>query len=263
MGNSVLGRKQRVSNSDWFEVMQKIESIVPKKELDKKVGQTVKDIKATTKGKRAAFAWSGGKDSLVLEQICYLAGITECVLVICDMEYREFLAWVTDHMPEKLEVIDTGQNLEWLSEHQQMLFPQNSNIAAQWFHMVQHRGQAKYYKAREFDMLLLGRRRADGNYVGKGTNIYTDGKGVTRYSPLADWSHEEILAYIHYYQIPMPPFYDWQNGYYCGTHPWPARQWTGSIENGWKEVFQIDPSIVKDAAQSIKSAKDFLESEVI
>ena len=263
MGNSVLGRKQRVSNSDWFEVMQKIESIVPKKELDKKVGQTVKDIKVTTEGKRAAFAWSGGKDSLVLEQICYLAGITECVLVICDMEYREFLAWVTDHMPEKLEVIDTGQNLEWLTEHQQMLFPQNSNIAAQWFHMVQHRGQAKYYKARELDMLLLGRRRADGNYVGKGTNIYTDGKGVTRYSPLADWSHEEILAYIHYYQIPMPPFYDWQNGYYCGTHPWPARQWTGSIENGWKEVFQIDPSIVKDAAQSIKSAKDFLESEVI
>ncbi|MDD2979547.1 MAG: phosphoadenosine phosphosulfate reductase family protein [Hespellia sp.] len=263
MGNSVLGRKQRVSNSDWFEVMQKIESIVPKKELDKKVGQTVKDIKVTTEGKRAAFAWSGGKDSLVLEQICYLAGITECVLVICDMEYREFLAWVTDHMPEKLEVIDTGQNLEWLTEHQQMLFPQNSNIAAQWFHMVQHRGQAKYYKARELDMLLLGRRRADGNYVGKGTNIYTDGKGVTRYSPLADWSHEEILSYIHYYQIPMPPFYDWQNGYYCGTHPWPARQWTGSIENGWKEVFQIDPSIVKDAAQSIKSAKDFLESEVI
>ena len=263
MGNSVLGRKQRVSNSDWFEVMQKIESIVTKKELDKKVGQTVKDIKVTTEGKRAAFAWSGGKDSLVLEQICYLAGITECVLVICDVEYREFLAWVTDHMPEKLEVIDTGQNLEWLTEHQQMLFPQNSNIAAQWFHMVQHRGQAKYYKARELDMLLLGRRRADGNYVGKGTNIYTDGKGVTRYSPLADWSHEEILAYIHYYQIPMPPFYDWQNGYYCGTHPWPARQWTGSIENGWKEVFQIDPSIVKDAAQSIKSAKDFLESEVI
>lgn len=263
MGNSLLGRKQRVSNSDWLEAIKEIENIVPKSELDKKVGQTVKDIKATTKGKKVAFAWSGGKDSLVLEQICYKAGIDECVLVICDMEYREFLAWVTDHMPEKLEVIDTGQNMEWLAAHQQMLFPQNSNIAAQWFHIVQHRGQAKYYKARELDMLLLGRRRSDGNYVGKGTNIYTDGKGVTRYSPLADWSHEEILAYIHYYQVPIPPFYEWQNGYYCGTHPWPARQWTGSIKNGWKEVFQIDSSIVKNAAQYLQSAKDFLESEVI
>lgn len=263
MGNERLGRKQKVSNDAWFEVLRKIEEIVPKQLLDDKVGQTVKDIKAKTSGKRAAFAWSGGKDSLVLEHICYMAGIKECVLVICDMEYREFLAWVTDHMPEYLEVIDTGQDLEWLSAHPGMLFPQNSNIAAQWFHIVQHRGQAKYYKNRNLDMLLLGRRRADGNYVGKGSNIYTDGKGVTRYSPLADWSHEEILAFLHYYDIALPPFYEWQNGYYCGTHPWPARQWTGSVENGWKEVYAIDQNIVREAAVYIPSAKEFLESGVM
>lgn len=259
----MLGRKQRVKNSDWLETLEQIETLVPKKEFDKRVKETVKDIKAKTRGKKCAFAWSGGKDSLVLEQICYMAGIEECVLVICNMEYRAFLAWVTDHMPEKLEVIDTGQDLEWLAAHPQMLFPQNSNIAARWFHIVQHRGQARYYKDRNLDIMLLGRRKADGNYVGKGTNIYTNGQGVTRYSPLADWSHEEILAFIHYYKVPMPPFYEWPNGYYCGTHPWPARQWTGSIENGWREVFQIDPSIVKSAAQHITSAKTFLESGVM
>ena len=31
----------------------------------------------------------------------------------------------------------------------------------EWFHIVQHRGQAKYYKENNLDMLLLGRRRAD------------------------------------------------------------------------------------------------------
>ena len=263
MGNEALGRKQRVNNSAWLETMKRIEEIVPKSVLDAKVGQTVENIRETTRGKNAAFAWSGGKDSLVLERICYLAGIEECVLVISNLEYREFLVWVTDHMPRGLEVIDTGQDLEWLAAHQQMLFPQNSNIAAQWFHIVQHRGQARYYKERNLDMLLLGRRRADGNYVGKGSNVYTDGKGVTRYSPLADWSHEEILAYIHYYSVPMPPFYYWYNGYYCGTHPWPARQWTGSIENGWKEVYSIDSSIVTEAAQFIPSAREFLESGVM
>ena len=168
----------------------------------------------------------------------------------CDLEYIAFLDWVEEHKPEKLEVINTGQNMEWLLKHEQMLFPQNSTLAAQWFHIVQHRGQAKYYKAKSLDMLLLGRRRSDGNYVGK---------GITRYSPLADWSHEDILAYIHYYKVPMPPIYDWQNGYLCGTHPWPARQWTGSIENGWKEVYEIDSSIVDEAAQHIQSAKEFLE----
>ena len=125
--------------------------------------------------------------------------------------------------------------------------------------MVQHRGQARYYKAHDLDMLLLGRRRADGNYVGKGSNIYTDGNGVTRYSPLSDWSHEAILAFIHYHKVPVPPIYEWKNGYSCGTHPWPARQWTGSVENGWKEVFEIDRRIVIDAAKTIPSAREFLE----
>lgn len=253
-----LGRKQKISNTDWLDTISSIEDIVKKSELDNLIEKTVKDIIEKTKRKKAAFAWSGGKDSLVLEKLCYMAGINECVLVICELEYKEFLQWVTDNMPEGLEIVNTGQNLEWLSTHQQMLFPQDSKTAAQWFHCIQHRGQAKYYKEHELDVILLGRRKADGNYIGKGNNIYTNSQGITRYSPLSEWSHEEILAFIHYYNITMPPFYGWKNGYYCGTHPWPARQWTGNIENGWKEIYEIDSSIVVNAANYITSAKEFL-----
>lgn len=260
MGDKMLGKKQRVTNEAWIEVLEKIEQLVTKEELDEKVRQTVEEIKTKTQGKNAAFAWSAGKDSLVLEQICYMAGINSCVLVISNLEYKAFLEWVEAHKPAELEIINTGQDLEWLAKHQQMLFPQNSQIASQWFHIVQHRGQAKYYKAKDLDVLLLGRRRADGNYVGKGSNIYTDGKGVTRYSPLADWSHEDILAFIHYYEVPVPPIYEWKNGYLCGTHPWAARQWTGSVENGWKEVYEIEPDIVQSAAEVIPSAKEFLNN---
>lgn len=256
----VLGRKQRIKNSDWIDTFGKIEQLVSKKELDQLVEKSVKEIKGKTKGKKAVYAWSGGKDSLVLGEICRMAGISSCVLVICDLEYQAFLQWVTDNMPPELSIINTGQDLEWLAAHQQMLFPQDSKTAAQWFHMVQHRGQAKYYKENNLDVILLGRRKSDGNYVGKGDNIYTNGQGITRYSPLSDWSHEQILAFIHYYNVELPPFYEWQNGYYCGTHPWAARQWTGSIENGWKEVYQIDSSIVIEAAEHIQSAKDFLET---
>lgn len=258
--SNILGRKQRVTNEAWLEVLEKIEQLVPREQLDEKVKRTVEEIIAETKGKKVAFAWSAGKDSLVLEQLCYMAGINSCVLVISNLEYQAFLEWVEGHKPAELEIINTGQDLEWLVKHEQMLFPQNSQIASQWFHIVQHRGQAKYYKAKELDMLLLGRRRADGNYVGKGSNIYTDGKGITRYSPLADWNHEDILAFIHYYNVAMPPIYDWKKGYLCGTHPWAARQWTSSIENGWKEVYEIEPSIVEKAAEKIESAKVFLFS---
>ena len=56
-----------------------------------------------------------------------------------------------------------------------------------------------------------------------------------------------------------PNIYGWKNGYLCGTHPWPARQWTGGTENGWREVYDIDPSIVIEAAEKIESARAFLK----
>lgn len=255
-----LGRKQRIKNDDWVETFGKIEQLVTKAELDQLVDKTVKEIKGKTKEKKAAYAWSGGKDSLVLAELCQKAGIFPCVLVICDLEYQAFLEWVEAHKPPELSIINTGQDIEWLAAHPHMLFPQSSKYAAQWFQIVQHRGQTKYYKEHELDMLLLGRRKADGNYVGRGDNIYTNGKGVTRYSPMSEWTHEQVLAYIHYYNLEMPPIYSWKKGYQCGTHPWPARQWTGNIENAWSEVYEIDSSIVTEAARHIQSAKDYLES---
>lgn len=257
--SDILGRKQRIKNSDWIEAFEKIEQLVSKRELDHLVSTTVKEIKKKIKGKKAAYAWSGGKDSLVLGEICRMADIASCVLVICNLEYKAFIEWVEGHKPPELSIINTGQDMEWLACHPHMLFPQSSKYAAQWFHIVQHRGQTKYYKEKQLDIMLLGRRRADGNYVGKQDNVYTNKQGVTRYSPLADWTHDQILAFIHYYNLDMPPIYNWKNGYRCGTHPWPARQWTGSVENAWAEVYEIDSSIVEEAAHFIPSAKEFLD----
>lgn len=167
--------------------------------------------------------------------------------------------WIEENKPDGCTVVNTGQDLEWLAKHQDMLFPQDSKKAARWFAIVQHTAQRKYFKDNNIQILILGRRRADGNFVGKKDNIYTDGKGVTRYSPLSDWKHEHVLAYIHYYKLPLPPIYSWKNGYLCGTHPWAARQWTGSTENGWREVYDIDNNIVIEASKKIESAKAFLE----
>lgn len=256
---SKLGMKQRASNEAWLEAAQNIESLVGRDELDALVEKTVADIREKTAGKTAAYAWSGGKDSIVLGKICEMAGIMQCMIGICDLEYPAFLAWVQENKPAGCEIINTGQNLEWLSKHPEMLFPQDSETAARWFTIVQHRAQRIYAKNQKMDILILGRRKADGNYVGKQSNIYTDGKGVTRYSPLADWSHEHILAFIHYHKLPLPPIYGWHNGYLCGTHPWPARPKTGSEENGWREVYNIDPDVVITAAELLPGAKAYME----
>ncbi|MEJ5966236.1 phosphoadenosine phosphosulfate reductase family protein [Flavonifractor porci] len=254
-----LGRKQRITNDTWLEAVASIESVVSREELADLSALAIQDIKSKAKGKRAAYAWSGGKDSIVLGKLCEAAGVTDSMIGVCDLEYPAFAAWIESNKPNGCEVINTHQDLDWLAAHPEMLFPQSSAAAGRWFSIVQHRAQRIYSKTHGLDLIILGRRRADGNYVGRGSNIYTDGKGVTRFSPLADWTHEQILAFIHYHQLPVPPIYGWPNGYLCGTHPWPARQWTGSVENGWREVYDIDPTIVIEAAEKIDSARTFLE----
>lgn len=254
-----LGRKQNIKNDEWIAAMANIENAISRDEIEELAGQTVEDIRTKTGGKKAAYAWSGGKDSIVLGKLCENAGVDDCMIGVCNLEYPAFMDWVQKNKPAKCEVINTGHDLEWLAEHPEMLFPQNSQTAAHWFSIVQHRAQRDYFKAHGLDMIILGRRRADGNYVGRKTNIYTDGKGVVRFSPLADWTHEQLLAYIHYNKLPLPPIYEWHNGYLCGTHPWPARQWTGGEENGWREVYNIDKEIVITAAEHIAGAKAYLE----
>lgn len=257
-----IGRKQSSGNDAWLKAVATIEVAVSREELDSLTSATIEDIKAKVGSQKAAYAWSAGKDSIVLGHICEAAGVNSNMIGVCDLEYPAFAAWVKEHKPTGCEVINTHQDMDWLARHQEMLFPQDAAKAGRWFSIVQHRAQAQYFKAHDLGLIILGRRRADGNFVGRGTNIYTDGKGVTRFSPISGWSHEHVLAYIHYHQLPLPPIYGWKNGYLCGTHPWPARQWTGSVENGWREVYDIDPSIVTAAAEKLDSARAFLDGEV-
>lgn len=254
-----LGRKQNTDNNRWMEAAANIKKLVTKKELAVATAQVKEEIRRHSDGKKTAFAWSGGKDSLVVADICKKLGIKDCVFVHTDLEYPAFLSWCLDNMPEGCEAINTGQDLDWLVKHPAMLFPENSTIMSRWFAIVQRRGMQKYFLDHKLDIIITGHRKADGNYVGKGTNIFTNGAGVTRYSPLADWPHEMLLAYIHYNKIPVPPIYNWKDGYRCGTHPWPSRVGMKSTEQGWAEVYEIDPSIVEQAATKIDSAALFLE----
>ncbi len=92
-------KKQKIKNEEWIKMLQKIGQVISREELDRIVFSTIKDIKKKTMDKKAAYAWSGGKDSVVLGKICHIAGITDCVLVICNLEYRAFMEWIRIHKP--------------------------------------------------------------------------------------------------------------------------------------------------------------------
>lgn len=152
-----LGRKQRIDNGAWLDAVATIEEAVSRAELDELTAATVADIKAVTAGKCAAYAWSAGKDSIVLGKLCEAAGVTDSMIGVCDLEYPAFAAWIEEHKPAGCEVINTHQDIDWLVKHQEMLFPKDSAAAGRWFSIVQHRAQREYFKAHELDVIILGR----------------------------------------------------------------------------------------------------------
>ena len=254
----MLGRKQSLSDQrTWEAAYRNAATLVQTAAFEDLLAQTVSQIRQTCQGKHVAFGWSGGKDSLVLQEVMALAGYTECVLVLTYLEYRAFLQWVTDHMPPDLTVLRTRHDLCWLRDHPHMLFPQTASTAAQWFHQVQHQGQQDYVRARKIDFLAVGRRRLDGNYCGR-DGLYTNRAGITRYAPLVSWTHEEVFAALHYFGRTLPPCYGWPRGYQVGTGPWAARQWTCSLREAFDEVWQIDPEVVLEAARMLPSAAGYL-----
>ena len=221
--------------------------------------KTQEEIKKKIAGKKVAVSWSGGKDSIVLKHICQQIGINRTFWVRSNLEYPEVINWTDKHGPDNLEVVNTGQDLKWLAKNRHMLFPQHGKIASIWYKIVQNTGQKWYFEENEIDMLLVGRRIKDGNDPGK-DGMDVNKHGVVYYSPIYNWSHEDVMSYVEYFNIKLPPLYKWANGFQVGTGPWAAREHTGSIQKGWEEVYNINPSIVEKAAKHLNSAAKFLEN---
>lgn len=256
-----LGRKQGISDQRrWREAAARAAETVPAPRLDELVERTVDRILAETNaGRHVAYAWSGGKDSQVLRYVMERAGVHRCVIgMTSGLEWPAMLAWITEHMPPGCDVIAVDLDLPWLAKHPEMLFPQGRYGPA-WFRLVQHRAQRQFVRAHGVELLALGRRRADGNYTGPaGADRYTDRHGVTRFSPLADWTHEEVFALIARERLPLPPCYDWPRGFQVGTGPWPARQWTRDWDHGFEECWQIDPDVIRQAARELPPAAEWM-----
>lgn len=257
-----LGRKQNLSDAaTWDQAITHAVRTVTRTRVEDLVATAVDLIRAEANaGHRIGYGWSGGKDSQGLRYVMEQAiGNPPCVLgMTSGLEWPAMLTWLTDHMPAACEVIALPLDLPWLARNPVMLFPQGVH-GPRWFTLVQHKAQLQFYRHNDLDLLALGRRRKDGNFIGPpGTDRYTNRAGVTRWSPIADWTHEELFALIHHMNLPMPPCYSWPRGYQVGTGAWPARQWTRDHDHGWEECWQIDPSVVRTAATILSEAADWL-----
>lgn len=259
--SGVIPKKQRSSQSDWTGALQKAyesPNVERANQLVERGVETIQSLQASFG--HVTLAWSGGKDSQALRYVAEQAGVDDSILVISELEFPEFLSWATDNMPWGLTIEQRPFGLDWLRKNPDMLFPDTKH-AAKWFKINQQDGQRIHMKRTGSPCLLLGRRYADGNFISRTKDIkYQDRNGWWRASPLAHWSHEDVLCVLGAFQIPLPPCYWWPRGFRVGTGPWPQRQWCDTHVQGWDETWQIDSNVVRMAAEAnIPGAADTVE----
>ena len=255
----VLGRKQSMKPADeklWWNVINHIEEYVSKEELARATEIARARILKATDGKKAAYTWSGGKDSLVISDLCQSVGITACQCLIKYTEFPAWVDWLIKNAPPNCQFLKVGFDLNYLAEHEELLFARGK-IGQRWLRDIQQKCFREYLKQKNLDVVILGHRTIDGNVCGKdGVRIQRDG-GIL-FTPIFDWSHELVFAFLHYNKIEIPFMYKWYRGFYNGTCGW-AQRTAGSVNQAWREVYDIDPSVVIQAAEKLPSARRFLE----
>ena len=256
-----LGRKQTSSNADWIHALTNIEELISRSEVEDLTSEAVADIRAAAAEKNVAYAWSGGKDSIVLSKLCEAAGVNAGYYAYSDLDYPAFVHWCLENKPAGVIPMHTGYNLDWLVKHRRLIFAQGQ-LGQRW-HIINQRGPfTRMYFDNHLDALIVGHRVIDGNVCGKDGYIRKK-SGEVRYAPIFKWPHEAVLGFIHYNDLELPPIYGWKDGFVIGTHAWPEREFCKTVEQGYREVYEIDPSIVMQAAERLPSARSFIENEVM
>lgn len=252
-----IGRKQTSKQSDFIKVYRNIEKIISFDDIKRIEEKAVNHLIRSTYKKKVEFGWSGGKDSLVLQKLCEKAGIKKGFFLTTNLEYTSFNEYVNTFKPSYIDEYNLGYDISFLVQNPQYLFPKQSS-KLRWLNIIQGKNVEKYYWDHELDQLVLGRRTIDGNYCPNRMN--TTAKGYTTNLPIYDWSQEDIIGYLHYYNIPLPDIYFYRHGFQVGTGPWckVLRTKNRSLRDCWEYVYENEREIVEECAKHFVSAEQFL-----
>ncbi len=262
-------KKQNVKNNEqWLKAYEDSISFYSYEDILDLERKTIQKIeKVCLPYKNICSGWIAGKDSIVLENLLRKANIKYRPIMWRGInEYPMMKKWINENKPKDLieEIIDK-YSLEFLEKHPDYLFCKNKTrqnwMSTKW---TRQRADIKKYK---FDLFITGRRIKDGNQCGTKENNFVVNKGeYDVYSPIADWEPEQLLAYIRYNHLDLPPFYKWNRGFLIGSiamGEWTERAILDKTEDEvWEELFEIDKSIVIEASKKLSSAKRFMERKM-
>lgn len=177
------------------------------------------------------FGWSGGKDSVVLEFILrpfWLEGV--CCLT--KLEFPVVERFIAEHLPERVRLVHSAQDLEWLKANPRYLFARDPATNAAWYRKQQQTALDAFAAEKKAEMVITGRRRVDGNFVPSA--LYKPKAAPARFAPILDMAHAEVWAIMRHFGLPEYPLYALApTSVVNGTASWPQ-------EPSWAVVKAID-----------------------
>lgn len=240
---SVLKSKKRNTQEDWLTAYRyaQLERDVERSErlIEKALARIPKE------GKKF-YGWSGGKDALAMQVVCERAGIHDCVLGSIGerWEYPAFWSYLMQNKPPECQVKAYDLTVEFMNEHENMVFPTSSKDSYRWFPITYQRTWNGYKEEVQADYILLGHRKLDGNNLSsKNGKIY----------PIFDFTHEDIFCIIACNDLDLAPSYFYPRGFYQGTRAWVMR----SGKNAVDEIYDIDPNILVEN-RDVRKVNEYL-----
>ena len=264
----MLKKKQSIKeNTEWENAFENSVNLYSREYIDAKEKATIERIRSVCSKYHKVFSgWIAGKDSQVLQKIMEHSGVSFTPIMWRGInEWPCVKQFIESEKPSNLiiEIIDKF-NFDFLEKHPEYLFCQQKGVAQKWMSVKWERYK-KDQKKYGFDLLVLGRRKSDGNNCGDENFILHNGGGYDIFAPLADWNHEEMFAYIKYNDVKLSPFYSFPRGFLIGSIA--MGEWTEyacrgkSVMEVWEEVYAIDKSVVENASKYLTSAREFLATK--
>ncbi|MEU9576254.1 hypothetical protein [Streptomyces chilikensis] len=259
----VLKSKAAYSNADVQRVWQDIEQYVSRAEAETAIEEAAAETRKVVAlaGGDVCYGWSGGKDSIALQVVMEAAGVrTPIIGLIPALEWHGYMDWIDAHAPEgTIRYANTAVDLHWLAKNPQYLFPATNQLGYKWTLLGTRRAQLMHQEQHRPTLQIYGRRTKDGNYIPPTEYGIHKTKALTTYSPIRYWSHELVLAVVHYSGRCLPPVYGWPEGWKTGTGSWAGRRiGDGSHDVSWANTWECEPDRVREAAEVLPGARAWL-----
>ena len=255
------------SNDEWQNAYDAAEIAVSETHINRLTAKTINEIKAVVARKgytRIGYCWSGGKDSLVMYDVLKKSGIPVVggVCVLFENLFPTMVNWLKLNAPQDVSFRYSGylKLTDAAKDPEKFLFPTDKKVLA-LHNPPLWKAQNRFAIENGIEVMFTGRRLSDNNFCGKKDNHYiTSNESGDRFNIIAEWTHEELLAYIKYNNIQMPPCYFWKDGWELGIHAWIERHRLGEypFTENFDELFDMDKRVLLEARKKLDIVDRYL-----